>query len=187
MLETAIGISVFLDDGASYDKAMNRFKGRVPAYIYLKSDGSSPKAAPGSPQDGNHAALISFWYDQQAWQQDNQDGQAQETCRDFTHTGYGLASIGHVLETSRIQGSDLYGTDLGTRLRFALGFHSQLTTGSWIRPSWLCPSKASGTLLDRPLEDSMSSPPPPISSVGSLRTNYKLCDSHRGRLQRAVY
>jgi hypothetical protein len=47
MMEAAIGISVFLDDAASYDAAMTKFLGRVPAYVYLTSDGSYPKAAPG--------------------------------------------------------------------------------------------------------------------------------------------
>ncbi|KDQ19228.1 hypothetical protein BOTBODRAFT_27807, partial [Botryobasidium botryosum FD-172 SS1] len=48
MLEAAQGIAVFLNDGASYDKVMTKFLGRVPAYVYLKSDGTYPKAAPGS-------------------------------------------------------------------------------------------------------------------------------------------
>jgi hypothetical protein len=47
MMEAAVGISVFLNDAGSYDKAMNKYMGRVPAYIYLTSDGKLPKAAPG--------------------------------------------------------------------------------------------------------------------------------------------
>ena len=47
MMEAAIGISVFLNDADSYDKAMKKYMGRVPAYIYLKSDGDLPKVAPG--------------------------------------------------------------------------------------------------------------------------------------------
>src|SRR5258706_7632771 len=43
MLEAAIGISVFLEDRASWDKAMAKFRARVPAYIYLTSDGAYPK------------------------------------------------------------------------------------------------------------------------------------------------
>ena len=59
--------------------------------------------------------------------------------RDLTHTGYGLASIGHVAEIARHQyiillysksnlsdiekrGNDLFKTDVGTRLRYALDF-----------------------------------------------------------------
>lgn len=133
MMEAAIGISVFLNDGASYDKAMTKFLGRVPAYIYLTSDGTYPKAAPGSGLT-TPSQIKAYWNDQQTYPE---NGIAQETCRDFVHTGYGIASIGHVAETSRIQGTDLYPGDVGTRLRYALGFHSKLELGNPV-PSWLC-------------------------------------------------
>ena len=42
MMEAAIGIAVFLEDGASYDQAMQTFLTRVPEYVYLLSDGSGP-------------------------------------------------------------------------------------------------------------------------------------------------
>lgn len=133
MMEAAQGISVFLNDGSSYDKAMAKFQGRVPAYIYLTSDGSCPKAAPGSGLSGC-AAIDQYWQGQSSYPE---NGIAQETCRDFVHTGYGLASISHVAETSRIQGTDLYTGDIGTRLRYALGFHSKYELGASV-PSWLC-------------------------------------------------
>ncbi|CCA74312.1 related to secreted protein-Streptomyces sviceus [Serendipita indica DSM 11827] len=132
MMEAAQGIAVFLNDKTSYDKAMNRYLGRVPAFVYLDTDGSYPKAAPGSPQT-TKAQIISFWQGQTTFV----NGIAQETCRDFVHTGYGIASIGHVAETSRIQGTDLYTGDIGTRLRYALGFHSLYQLGASV-PSWLC-------------------------------------------------
>ncbi|KAH8813857.1 chondroitin AC/alginate lyase [Flagelloscypha sp. PMI_526] len=140
MNEASIGIAVFLQDKTSYDTAMNIFKGRVPAYIFLTKDGGQPKAAPGSPQDhsNNWSSLTSFWYGQTTF---NTNGLAQETCRDFVHTGYGLASISHVMETSWIQGTDLYSTELGTRLRHGLGFHSGYQLGA-SKPSWLCPGKS---------------------------------------------
>ena len=55
MMEPAQGISVFLNDATSYDKAMTKFTGGVPAYIYLTTDGSCPKAAPGSGLSGRSA------------------------------------------------------------------------------------------------------------------------------------
>ncbi len=64
-------------------------------------------------------------------------GLTQETCRDFTHTGYGISSISHVLETSRIQGIDLY-PEFGERLRHALGFQSRWERNLEPVPSWLC-------------------------------------------------
>jgi hypothetical protein len=134
MVEAAQAIAVFINDASSYDKAMTKYMGRVPAYVYLESDGSYPKAAPGSGLD-TKAKVIAYWQDQSTFV----NGIAQETCRDFVHTGYGIASIGHVAETSRIQGTDLYTGDIGTRLRYALGFHSQyeLAADGDI-PTWLC-------------------------------------------------
>ncbi|KIY66141.1 chondroitin AC/alginate lyase [Cylindrobasidium torrendii FP15055 ss-10] len=136
MMEAAIGISVFLEDGSSYDAAMKKFLGRVPAYIYLLKDGDYPKGAPGDGHD-TKAEIVSYWQNQPTFQA---NGIAQETCRDFVHTGYGISSISHVAETARIQGNDLYSGDVGERLRYALGFHSQYELGT-SKPSWLCPNK----------------------------------------------
>jgi hypothetical protein len=132
MMEAAVGISVFLDDKTDYDTAMNKFMLRVPAYIYLTSDGALPKTVPGSGLTTS-SQIISYWQGQSTFV----NGLTQETCRDFTHTGYGIASISDVAETSRIQGTDLYTGDIGTRLRYALGFQSQYELGAAV-PSWLC-------------------------------------------------
>ncbi|KAF8904321.1 chondroitin AC/alginate lyase [Mucidula mucida] len=137
MLEAALGIAVFLEDKTSYDTAMTKYMGRVPAYVYLLKDGSLPKVAPGSGLDTS-AKIITYWQNQPTFQA---NGLAQETCRDFVHTGYGIASIGHIAETSRIQGTDLYTGDIGERLRYALGFHAAYETGASAKPSWLCPGK----------------------------------------------
>lgn len=135
MMEASVGISVFLDDHAGYDKAMAKYRARVPAYIYLASDGALPRTTPGSGLD-TRAKIINYWQGQSTFV----DGLAQETCRDFTHTGYGIASISDVAETSRIQGTDLYATDVGTRLRQALEFQSKYELGAAV-PSWLCGGK----------------------------------------------
>ncbi|MFG2820270.1 alginate lyase family protein [Kitasatospora sp. NPDC048365] len=131
MNEATIGIAVFLDDRTVYDKAVARFRNRVPAYVYLASDGALPKTAPGSGLD-TRAEIVGYWQGQSTFV----DGLTQETCRDFTHTGYGLAAISHVAETSRIQGQDLY-PEVADRLRHALGFQSKYQLGEAV-PSWLC-------------------------------------------------
>lgn len=59
----------------------------------------------------------------------------QEACRDFTHTGYGIASIASFAETTRIQGQSLY-PEIQERLRHALGFHATYERNG--PPSWLC-------------------------------------------------
>lgn len=119
MAEAAQGIAVFLNDRASCDEATARYHARVPAYIYLRSDGRSPKTAPSD----RVRSIRSYWNGQSKFPV---DGICQETCRDLVHTGSGLSSVAHVAETSRIQGSNLYHGDVGHRLRSALELHSYL-------------------------------------------------------------
>jgi hypothetical protein len=56
------------------------------------------------------------------------DGLTQETCRYFTHTGYGLAAIADFAETTRNQGQSLY-PEIAERLRQALGFQTTYELG----------------------------------------------------------
>ncbi|MEV5490103.1 alginate lyase family protein [Streptomyces bobili] len=132
MMEAAVGISVFLEDKASYDKAMAKFRTRTAAYVYLASDGDLPRTVPSQNLD-TRAKIVAYWQGQSTFV----NGLSQETCRDFTHTGYGISAIAHIAETSRIQGQDLYGTDVGERLRHALGLHARYQLGT-AAPSWLC-------------------------------------------------
>ena len=141
-MEAAIMIAVFIEDSSSYDTAMTKFLDRVPAYIYLSTDGDVPIAPTGSTYDTT-AEIISYWYGQTTFE----NGISQETCRDLEHTGYGIASISHVAETSRIQGRDLFAEDTGTRLRYALGFHTKYALGAEV-PSWLCGGSLTGKLLN---------------------------------------
>jgi hypothetical protein len=134
MMEAAVGISVFLNDRTSYTAAIGKFNGRVPAYVYLTGDGAYPKAPPGSGMT-SRAQVASYWQGQNTFV----DGLAQETCRDFVHTGYGLTSIEHVAETTHIQGNDLWPA-LAPRVAAALEFHSNLELGAAV-PSWLCGGK----------------------------------------------
>ncbi|HEX3592754.1 MAG TPA: alginate lyase family protein [Pseudonocardiaceae bacterium] len=155
MMEAAVGISVFLDDKADYDTAMAKFKARVPAYVYLTTDGALPRTVPGSGLT-TRQQIVNYWQGQSTFV----NGITQETCRDFTHTGYGIASISDVAETSRIQGTDLYTTDIGTRLRYALGFQSQYELGAAV-PSWLC-----GGSVDKGLG--------PVTEIGFNALNFRL-------------
>jgi hypothetical protein len=132
MTEAAVGISVVLEDKSSYDKAMARFRTRAAAYVYLSSDGDLPKTVPSQHLD-TRAKIVDYWQGQSTFV----TGLTQETCRDFTHTGYGISAMSHVAETSRIQGQDLYGTDIGERLRQALGFQAKYQLGAAV-PGWLC-------------------------------------------------
>ncbi|GGO45981.1 hypothetical protein GCM10012286_35820 [Streptomyces lasiicapitis] len=131
MMEAAVGISVHLEDRASYDKAMGIFRGRVPAYVYHTSDGSRPKYPPRSSID-TVAELTKYWQGETTYV----NGLSQETCRDFGHTAWGLAAVSHVAKTTRIQGQDQW-PQLSERLRHAYGFHTKYENGDPV-PSWLC-------------------------------------------------
>jgi hypothetical protein len=134
MMDAATGIAVFLDDRASFDRAVAIWRGRLPAYVYLTSDGALPKAPPGSPYD-TPEKIVAFWQGQDRFV----DGLAQETCRDFGHTGWGFDAAVHVAETARHQGLDLY-AEMQSRMTSALEFHADLDLGAAV-PSWLCHGK----------------------------------------------
>jgi hypothetical protein len=132
MTEAIQGIGVFLEDKTVYDKAIALYRLRVPAYVYLASDGALPKTVP-SQNLNTRDKIVGYWQGQGTFV----TGLTQETCRDFTHTGYGISSISHVLETARIQGIDMY-PEFGERLRQALGFQSRWERNLEPVPSWLC-------------------------------------------------
>jgi len=129
MAEAAVAISVFLDDRASFDLAVSMWRRRVPAYLYVRTDGPTPVPPDGQP-DLN---LADFWYGQADFEA---DGVGQETCRDLGHMQYGLAAIVNVAETAFIQGLDLYGME-SRRISAGLEFHAQFLDGV-APPSWLC-------------------------------------------------
>ncbi|MFE9220229.1 alginate lyase family protein [Streptomyces lavendulae] len=126
MMEAASSIAVFLDDRPSYAMAIDIFRRRVRAYVYLRADGPTPHP-PISGWAGNHARIMQYWHHPVRLE----NGVSQETCRDFGHVGYGIDSISHIAETARIQGDDLYADpDFKDRLRHALGLHCAYANGS---------------------------------------------------------
>lgn len=131
MTEASIGIAIFVEDRAVFDKAVSMYLNRVPAYIYLSRDGPLPKIA-GRNNQRTPDEIIKYW----AGQIPLVDGVTQETCRDFAHTGYGLSAIAHIAETSRIQGNDLY-SQVYERLHAAWELHAKYQLGEPM-PEWLC-------------------------------------------------
>lgn len=130
MIEGLLNIAVYNDDRVLFDKGLKMWRERVPAYIYLESDGSTPVPPPRGNKTGS--ALVSYWYGQTTYV----NGLSQETCRDLGHTQYGLAAIINAAETAYIQGVDLY-AEQADRIRYGLGFHAQYLNGASV-PSWLC-------------------------------------------------
>jgi hypothetical protein len=130
MIEATMGIGVFLDDRATFNKALSMWRARVPAYIYISSDGPTPRPSPGGDMSG--AALVSYWYGQEMFM----DGVAQETCRDLGHLQYGFAAMINAAETARLQGVDLYAEEQA-RMVAGLEFNAQFLAGAKV-PSSLC-------------------------------------------------
>jgi hypothetical protein len=141
MIEAAVAIAVFLDDKATFDRAIEMWRKRVPAYIYVTSDGAHPPPAPTGSRGDTPEAIKSFWYNVGMYV----DGVAQETCRDFGHAEYGIASVIAVAETAFQQGLDLY-KEHSQRLRATLELHADYTLGR-PAPSWLCGGKLNTRLM----------------------------------------
>jgi Alginate lyase len=131
MAEATMAIGVFLDDQETFDAAVTLWKKRVPAYIYLTSDGPVPVPPPGGSAK-SQAQIVSYWQGQSTFV----DGIAQETCRDFGHTQLGFAAMINAAETARIQGVDLYTLE-SKRITAGYEFHANYLDGA-AAPSWLC-------------------------------------------------
>lgn len=115
MCEALINIGVFNDDKEVFDLGVRMWRGRTPAYIYLKSDGPTPIEPPGCGLAiwGNKGFTPTFV-----------DGILQETARDSHHAWMAFASMVNAAETAYIQGVDLY-AEQGKRIMAALEFQGQ--------------------------------------------------------------
>ncbi|WP_369383407.1 alginate lyase family protein [Streptomyces sp. cg36] len=139
MTDATIGIAVFLEDRDLFNASLERYRARVPAYFYLRADGSLPKVPPGGSMN-TPEKLATYWFGQRVYA----DGLGQETCRNFMHIGYSLAASSHIAETAWQQGVDLYGPS-AERLRAALEFHARYQLGE-AAPPWLCGGKVERTM-----------------------------------------
>ena len=133
MIEAMFAIGVFTDDSALLKKATSMWKARVPAYIYMTSDGPTPVLPPGGAY--KKSTIAGFWYGQTQLA----DGDAQETCRDLGHTQYGFSAMINAAETARIQGTDLYSTEKD-RIEAGLELHAGFLDGDAV-PRSLCGGK----------------------------------------------
>jgi hypothetical protein len=126
-IDAAIGIAVFLDDRGLFDSYLDKWRERTRAYLYVTEDGPSPVLPAGLTKTAS-----TYWYGMSTYM----DGLAQETCRDFGHTGYGLASINTAAETALLQGVDLYGEE-SKRIVAGMEFHAAFILGQSV-PKTLC-------------------------------------------------
>ncbi|HEY2511489.1 MAG TPA: alginate lyase family protein [Polyangiaceae bacterium] len=98
MADALIQIGVYLDDADTFNAGVALWRRRVPAYIYMSSDGTSPVTLSGEGAVWDATNFV--------------DGLCQETCRpsdQLHHCQLGFAAMINAAETARIQGLDLYG------------------------------------------------------------------------------
>jgi hypothetical protein len=100
--EALMNISVFDENAGWFDTAVSFWRDRVPAYMYLTSDGSKPPM-PTVPNKCTQYTVNQFWV-----QTKYVTGLAQETSRDFHHTFWGLGASVDLAETALQQGVNLY-------------------------------------------------------------------------------
>jgi hypothetical protein len=128
MADALIQIGVFLDDPDTFNKGVGFWQRRVPAYIYLTSDGPTPVMIPGEGATWNGATHYL-------------EGLSQETCRDLGHVQLGFAAMINGAETARIQGLDLY-SQQSTRIVAGLELAASYLNGA-TTPDPGCPYNAS--------------------------------------------
>lgn len=153
MAFSMINMGVFLDDRAVFGRGLELWRQRVPAYIYLESDGPLPNPVPGGKYDTT-AKLNCYWAGAGTPTEtctlpagfSYHEGMSQETCRDMSHVALGLRAMTHGAETAYLQGVNLYGEQRARIVaahEFATKYSAeQLTTGKV--PSWLCGGKLNG-------------------------------------------
>lgn len=159
MIEGMAGIAVFAENVTLFQHAVAMWESRVPGYFYISEDGPQPAKVRscGTPS----------WFNQLVFNS-SVDGVCQETCRDFGHMSYGLASMFNALETFRAQGIDLY-TPHAKRLAAALEFHAGfLNKGGYPKPGNVTdPLVCNNTVLK--LSDS---PTFQVGLTGLMRVGY---------------
>jgi hypothetical protein len=113
--EALINIGVFTDNRSAFDHGVKMWRGRAPAYIYLKSDGAKPIEPPGCGMAiwGNKGFTPEFT-----------EGLLQESARDSGHANLALSGMVDAAETARQQGVDLY-AEQAKRIMAALEFQAQ--------------------------------------------------------------
>ncbi len=136
MAEASMAIGVFNDDRPTFEGGVSLWRKRVPAYLYLASDGAQPVTPPGTKKTG--ADLATYWYNPGKYV----EGLCQETCRDLGHVQLGFAAMIDGAETAHIQGVDLYGEE-EKRLATGLEWNAQWLDGV-APPSTLCGGTLTG-------------------------------------------
>lgn len=122
--EALVNIGVFNDNRAVFNHGITVWRGRTPAYIYLKSDGPKPIEPPGCG--------VALWGNK-GFTPELVDGLLQETARDSQHANLALSAMVDAAETARQQGVDLY-AEQAKRIVAALEFQAQYLPPNNVKP-----------------------------------------------------
>ena len=156
MTEAAVGIAVFNDDHETFDASVARWRAQAPAYLYVASDGPTPKrppeqrylahTAPTCEPTCNDAQMVTYWHGQAVY---GHNGICQESCRDLGHTMLGFSTLVNTAETAFHQGVDLY-AEARERMIAAAELHASLFSGQPApyrqpTPKWLCGGQLKGS------------------------------------------
>ena len=107
MTEAAVAIAVYNDNVTLFNTSIDRWRAQAPAYLYLRSDGPTPKRPPQMrylahtwptcTPECNDKQIEEYWHYQSEFVQ---DGICQETCRDLGHAQLGMATLINTAETA---------------------------------------------------------------------------------------
>ena len=139
-IEAMVGMAVFAEDGALFDKAVAYWLARAPSYFYITADGAAP---PPDPQPNCSPQPVCEWYNQTVFNA-SVTGVCQETCRDMGHMQMGYAAFVNTGATALLQGVDLL-AEQAPRLLAAAEFAASIASGA--RPNTdplLCNGRAGG-------------------------------------------
>ena len=156
MADATMSMGIFLNDKKVFNKGVALWRKRVPAYIYLNSDGTNPILVPEAQALQNRSP--NWGIESYLWFGHNRNsnlakryanGMSQETCRDFGHVALGFAGMINAAETAYIQGVDLYKEEK-KRIMAGVEFHTKYLNLNYKEnskgyrerdiESWLCPN-----------------------------------------------
>lgn len=118
MADALIQIGTYLGDASTFDAGLALWRRRVPAYIYMTTDGPKPVMLAGERATWNATTYL--------------DGLCQETCRPddkLHHCQLAFAAMINGAETARIQGVDLY-AEQATRIVAGLELEASYLNGA---------------------------------------------------------
>lgn len=157
MDEASFHIGIYNDNATTVLNAVTLWRAQAPAYLYVSSDGPSPKRPPTQPHlagtgpvcepNCTDRQIDDYWHGQTIFGP-GQDGICQESCRDLGHVSLGFATLVNMAETAHHQGIDLFGENKD-RIIAGAEFHATLMADApaairqkW--PSWLCGGRCTG-------------------------------------------